>query len=221
LTVALAVSINNEQNSFRLGGWNMVRVESELEKQKVKVRKDRKLKKEVYVEAGKEESLENKKQIDTTVSEALLKVLETLPADTKTFLQSALSPPTVSKKRESEKVPSQVQASKESKSSKSVETTDGVSLGHIDLHGGSTEQGDFFGKMGNCNMIEKVYVPNVVLKTPSPSYGVSVAPGQYVTYVTQNKAGHGSQILFDLATQFGNAMFSSSHRRWEECCAWW
>jgi hypothetical protein len=34
-----------------------------------------------------------------------------------------------------------------------------------------------FGKMGNCSMIEKVYVPNnVVLKTPSPSYGVSVAP---------------------------------------------
>jgi len=56
--------------------------ESELERQEVKVRKGRKLKKEVCVEAGKEESLENKKQIDTSVSEALLKVLEILPADT-------------------------------------------------------------------------------------------------------------------------------------------
>jgi hypothetical protein len=61
--------------------------ESELERQEVKVRKGRKLKKEVCVEAGKEESLENKKQIDTSVSEALLKVLEILPADTKAFLQ--------------------------------------------------------------------------------------------------------------------------------------
>jgi hypothetical protein len=63
--------------------------ESELEKQEVKVRKGRKLKKEVRVEAGKEESLENKKQLDTSVSEALLKILETLPADTKAFLQPA------------------------------------------------------------------------------------------------------------------------------------
>jgi hypothetical protein len=39
--------------------------ESELERQEVKVRKGRKLKKEVCVETGKEESLENKKQIDT------------------------------------------------------------------------------------------------------------------------------------------------------------
>ena len=64
-----------------------------------------------------------------------------------------------------------------------------------------------FGKMGNCIMIEKVYVPNVVLKTPSPSYGMSVAPGQCATYVTQNIAGHGSQILFDLAARFGNVQF--------------
>ena len=64
--------------------------ESELGKQEVKVRKGRKLKKEVRVEAGKEESLENKKQLDTSVSEALLKILETLPADTKAFLQPAL-----------------------------------------------------------------------------------------------------------------------------------
>jgi hypothetical protein len=64
-----------------------------------------------------------------------------------------------------------------------------------------------FGKMGNCSMIEKVYVPNVVIKTPSPSYGVSVDPVQYVTYVTQNKDGHGSQILFDLSVQFGNVQF--------------
>ncbi len=54
--------------------------ESELERQEVKVRKDRKLKKEVCVEAGKEESLENKNQIDTVVSEDLLKVFEILPA---------------------------------------------------------------------------------------------------------------------------------------------
>ena len=60
----------------------MDEAESELEKQEVKVRKGRKLKKEVRVEAGKEESLENKKQLDTSVSEALLKILETLPADT-------------------------------------------------------------------------------------------------------------------------------------------
>ncbi len=45
------------------------------------------------VEAGKEGSLENKKQIDTTVSETLLDVFEILPADTKAFLQSALAPP--------------------------------------------------------------------------------------------------------------------------------
>ena len=65
----------------------MDEAESELEKQEVKVRKGRTLKKEVRVEAGKEESLEDKKQLDTSVSEALLKVLETLPADTKAFLQ--------------------------------------------------------------------------------------------------------------------------------------
>jgi hypothetical protein len=59
-----------------------------------------------------------------------------------------------------------------------------------------------FGKMGNCSMIEKVYVPNVVIKTPSPSYGVSVDPVQYVTYVTQNKDGHGSQILCMVAKVF-------------------
>ncbi len=66
--------------------------ESELERQEVKVRKGRKPKKEVCVEAGKEESLENKKQLDTAVSEALLKVLEILPADTKAFLRPALAP---------------------------------------------------------------------------------------------------------------------------------
>ncbi len=59
--------------------------ESELERQEVKVRKGRKLKKQVCVEAGKEEFLENKKQIDTEVSEVLLKVLEILQADTKAF----------------------------------------------------------------------------------------------------------------------------------------
>jgi len=67
--------------------------ESESEKQEVKTRKGKKLKKEVRVEAGKEESLEDKKQLDTSVSEALLKVLETLPADTKAFLQPDLAPP--------------------------------------------------------------------------------------------------------------------------------
>ena len=73
--------------------------ESELEKQEVKVRKVRKLKKEVRVESGKEESLENKKQINTSVSEALLKALETLPADTKAFLHPALVPPASSKEK--------------------------------------------------------------------------------------------------------------------------
>ena len=70
----------------------MDEAESELEKQEVKVRKGRKLKKEVRVEAGKEESLENKKQLDTSVSEALLKVLETLPADTKAFSAACFGP---------------------------------------------------------------------------------------------------------------------------------
>ena len=142
----------------------MDEAESELERQEVKVRKGRKLKKEVCVEAGKEESLENKKQIDTSVSEALLKVLEILPADTKAFLQPALAPPAASKKREPEKVPSQVQAAKKSKSLKSVAAADGVSFGHIDLMVAQLNKG-IFGKMGNCSMIEKVYVPNVVLKT--------------------------------------------------------
>jgi hypothetical protein len=180
--------------------------ESALEKQEVEVRKGRKQKKEVRVETGKEESLENKKQLDTSVSEALLKVLETLPADTKAFLQPALAPPAASKKRESEKVLSLDQAAKKPKSSKSVPTADGVSLGHIDLMVSQLNKG-IFGKMGNCSKIEKVYVPNVVLNTPSPSYGVSVAPSQYATYVTQNKAGHGSQILFDLVARFGNVQF--------------
>jgi hypothetical protein len=44
------------------------------------------------------ESLENKKQIDTSVSEVLLKVLEILSADTKAFLQPALAPPAVQRK---------------------------------------------------------------------------------------------------------------------------
>jgi hypothetical protein len=180
--------------------------ESELERQEVKVRKGRKLKKEVCVEAGKEESLENKKQIDTSVSEALLKVLEILPVDTKAFLQPALAPPAASKKREPEKVPSQVQAAKKSKSLKSVAETDGSSFGHIDLMVSQLNKG-IFGKMGNCSMIEKVYVPSVVLKTPSPSYGVSVAPGQCATFVTQNIVGYGSQILFDLDARFGNVQF--------------
>jgi hypothetical protein len=149
--------------------------ESEFERQEVKVCKGRKLKKEVCVETVKEESLESKKKIDTEVSEALLKVLEILPTDTKALLQSALAPPAVSKKGESEKVPSQGQAAKKSKSLKSVAVADGVSLGHIDLMVAHLNK-QIFGKMGNCTMIEKVYVPNVMLKTPSPSYGVSVAP---------------------------------------------
>ncbi len=99
------------------------------------------------VEAGKEGSLENKKQIDTSVSEALLDVFEILSADTKAFLQSALAPPAASKKRESEKFPSQVQDAKKSKSSKSVATADGVSLGHIDLMVAQLNKG-IFGKMG-------------------------------------------------------------------------
>ena len=50
------------------------------------------------------------------------------------------------------------------------------------------------GIFGNCNIIEKVNVPNFVQNPPSPTYGVSVAPSQYVNYDTQNmKAGHGSQ----------------------------
>jgi hypothetical protein len=117
-----------------------------------------------------------------------------------------LAPPAASKKRESEKVPSQVQDAKESKSLKSVAAADGISLGHIDLMVAQLNKG-IFGKMGNCNMIEKVYVPNVVRKTPSPSYGVSVAPGQYATYVTQNIAGHGSQIPFYIAARFRNVEF--------------
>jgi hypothetical protein len=40
-----------------------------------------------------------------------------------------------------------------------------------------------------------------------PSYGVSVVPNQNVTYVTQRKAGHGSQILFDLDARFENVQF--------------
>ncbi len=36
---------------------------------------------------------------------------------------------------------------------------------------------------------------------------MSVVPSQYATYVTQNKAGHGSQILFDLTVRFGNVQF--------------
>jgi hypothetical protein len=143
--------------------------ESELERQEVKVRKGRKLKKEVCVEAGKEESLENKKQIDTAVSEALLKVLETLPADTKAFPQPALAPPAASKKRETENVPSQVQAAKKSKSSKSVAAADGVSVGLIDVMVAQLNKG-IFGKMGNCSMIEKVSVPNVDTMT---SYSTS------------------------------------------------
>ena len=135
----------------------MDEAESELEKQEVKVRKDRTLKKEGRVEVGKEESLENKKKLDTSVSEALLKVLETLPADTKAFLQSALAPPAASKKRESEKVLSQAQAVKKPKSSKSVAAVDGVSLGHIDLMVAQLNKG-IFGKMGNCSMIEKVFL---------------------------------------------------------------
>ncbi len=161
------------------------------------------------VESGNEESLENKKQIDTSVSETLLKVLEILPTDTKVFLHPALTPPAVSKKREPEKVPSQAQTAKKSKSLKSVAAADGVSLGHIDLMVAQLNKG-IFGKMGSCGMIEKVYVPNVLLKTPSPSYGVSVVPDQYATHVTQNKTGHGSQILFDLVTQFGNVQFVPS-----------
>jgi hypothetical protein len=117
-----------------------------------------------------------------------------------------MTPSTDSKKRESEKVPSQFQAAKKSKSLKSVATTDGVSRGHIDLMVAQLNKG-IFGKMGNYSMIEKVYVPNVVMKTPSPSYGVSVTPGHYATYVTQNKVGHGSQILFDLTSQFGSVQF--------------
>ena len=178
--------------------------ESELEKQEVKVRKGRTLKKEVRVEAGKEESLEDKKQLDTSVSEALLKVLETLPADTKAFLQPALAPPAASKKREPEKVPSQSQATKKLKSSKSVAVGDGVSLGNIDLMVAQLNKG-IFGKMGTCSMIERVNVPDVVQNFRSPSYGVAVA--QYATYMTHNKAGHGSQILLDLAARFGNVQF--------------
>ena len=61
---------------------------------------------------------------------------------------------------------------------------------------------------GNCSMIEKVNVPNVVQNTPSPSYGVSVDASQYVTHATQNmKAGHGSPIIFDLGTRFENVQF--------------
>jgi hypothetical protein len=86
---------------------------------------------------------------------------------------------------------------------KSVAAVDGASFGHIDLMVSQLNKG-ILGKMGNCSMIEKVYVPNVVLKIPSPSYGVSVAPGQCATHVTQNIGGHGSQILFDLAARFGN-----------------
>ena len=64
---------------------------SESEKQEVKVSKDKKMKKEVSGETGKEESLEIKKQKDTVVTDVILKILETLPSDTKTFLQSVLT----------------------------------------------------------------------------------------------------------------------------------
>jgi hypothetical protein len=129
-----------------------------------------------------------------------------------------LSPPVTSKKREPEKVPFPAQASKKSKSLKSVVTADGVSFGHLDLMVAQLNK-RIFGKMGTCSMIEKMYAPNVVLKTPSLSYGVSVAPGQYATYVTQYKPGHGSQIYLTSLLSLG--MFSSSLRRWEECCVWW
>jgi len=52
------------------------------------------------------ESLENEKKNDATVSDTLLKILETIPVDTlKDFLQSVLVPAEVLKKRNSEKVP--------------------------------------------------------------------------------------------------------------------
>jgi hypothetical protein len=121
---------------------SVVGTESELERQEVKV-KDRKMKKEGCVETGKEESLENKKQIDTSVSEALFKVLEIFPEDTKAFLQPALAPPETSKKREPEKVPSQVQGAKKSKSLTSVAVADGVSLGHIDFMVAQLNKGIF------------------------------------------------------------------------------
>ncbi len=64
------------------------------------------MKKEVSVEAGKEVVREHlKNQKDTSVSEALLKVLEILPSDMHAFLKPVLEPPAVSKKGESEKVP--------------------------------------------------------------------------------------------------------------------
>ena len=86
-----------------------------------------------------------------------------------------------SKKREPEKVHSQV--AKRSKSSKSVAVTDGVSLDQIDFMVAKLNKG-ILGNIGNCSMIEKVHVPNVVQNTLSPCYGVSVDPRQYVTYVT-------------------------------------
>jgi hypothetical protein len=67
-----------------------------------------------------------------------------IPTDTKAFLQPVLSPPATSKK-ESEKVPSQVQTAKKSKSLKSVAAVDGVSFGHIDLMVDQLNKG-IFGK---------------------------------------------------------------------------
>jgi hypothetical protein len=86
-----------------------------------------------------------------------------------------LAPPAASKKREPEKVPSQSQATKKLKSSKSVAAADGVLLGNIDLMVAQLNKG-IFGKMGSCSMIERVNVPDVVQNFRSPSYGVAVAP---------------------------------------------
>jgi hypothetical protein len=79
---------------------------------------------------------------------SLLKVLEILPVDTKSFLHPALVPPTTSKKRESEKDPQVPSRSvKISRSSKSVPVVDGVSLGHIDLMVVKLNKG-IFGNIG-------------------------------------------------------------------------
>ena len=66
-------------------------------------KKDKDKKKKACCDAVKEESLENKKQKDTAVPYALLKIFETLPADTNAFLQPALAPPAASKKRSLER----------------------------------------------------------------------------------------------------------------------
>lgn len=145
--------------------------------------------------AGKESS-GNKKQDDAELTNALLKILETLPAETSAFLQPAFAPPKV-KERKPVGVPPQ--ASKTSKPTKSVAEADGVSLGHVELMV-AKKINDLF---GSCSMIENMVCQGSLLL------------GSLLQNMT---AEFGSHIIFDLADQ--SRMYSVSLRRWEESCGW-